>query len=202
MVSTSLTNWAGKAVDGVLGSDVLGRFGAVKIDLKKHTLTVPAGEGPAPSTHALVVGQAGSSPPKALVTGKVVDDVPMTVVQGPGTYAAYVNMTVAGQKPYAFVVDTGSPSSTIDTTAAYTLKISNTSTASAPAGVGCSGNVTLLKPASLAIGSTSSTVAMRALHIAGSQRVGVVGYLGLDFLGQSGTVIVDYAGADMAFAAG
>jgi hypothetical protein len=202
MVSTSLTDWAGKSVDGVLGSDVFGRFGALKLDITKSAMTILGGEGPAPTTHSLVVGQAGSSPPKALVTGRVVDDVPITVVQGPGTYAAYASMTVAGQKSNAFVVDTGSPPSTMDTTAAYTLKIANKGTASAPGGVGCSGSVNLLAPTSVAIGSVSSNLGMRSLQIAGLQRTGILGFLGLDFLGQTGSVIVDYTGANMAFVSG
>jgi hypothetical protein len=202
MVSTSLTDWAGRSVDGVLGSDVLGRFGALKLDLPRHSMTVAGGEGPAPTTHAIVVGQAGSSPPQNLVTGKVVDDVPLTVVQGPGTYAAFANMTVAVQKPYAFVVDTGSPVSSIDTTAGFTLKIASKGTASAPGGIGCSGTDTALAPVPMEIGSTTATLRLRSFHIVGPQRNGIIGYLGLDYVGQTGTVIIDYAGADMAFVSG
>jgi hypothetical protein len=199
MVVTSLKNWSGRSVDGVIGSDVLGRFQAFKLDLGKQTLSVPGPEGLAPVTHGIVIGQAGSAPPPSLVSGTPVADVPLTVVQGPGTYGVFANMTVAGQSPYSFVVATGAPSSTIDTTAAFTFKLANQGRGAAPAGIGCSGSVTTLAPAPLALGSVSQNLTLRSLHIVGPQRLGIIGFLGLDFLGKTGAVVVDYSGAEMAF---
>jgi hypothetical protein len=43
---------------------------------------------------------------------------------------------------------------------------------------------------------------MLSIHIAGTRRVGVIGYLGLDYLGTSGAVVIDYAAGAMAFLAG
>jgi hypothetical protein len=126
----------------------------------------------------------------------------LTVVEGPGTIAAFANMTVAGSGPFAFSVATGAPASTMDTTAAYTAKIPNKGTAPAPAGVGCSGTLTALAPAGISVGSTSTTLAMASMHIEGTQRLGIVGYLGLDYLGTSGSMVVDYTSANMAFAPG
>src|SRR5258708_21162902 len=85
MVSTSLSNWAGESVDGVLGSDVLGRFGAVKVDLTKKKLTVAAAEGLAPDRHELIIGKAGTAPPPSLLTTSAVVTVPLPLAYGPGT---------------------------------------------------------------------------------------------------------------------
>jgi hypothetical protein len=199
MVVASLKDWSGRSVDGVIGSDVLGRFQAFKLDLVNQALTVPGPEGLAPSTHGIVIGQPGSSPPPSLVSGAPVADVPLTVVTGPGTYGVFANMTVAGQSPYSFVIDTGAPSSTIDTTAGFTLKLSNHGKGPAPAGIGCSGSVTTLAPAPVSIGSVSQNLVLRSTHVVGAQRLGIIGFLGLDFLGKTGAVVIDYAGAEMAF---
>lgn len=199
MVASSLSDWGGRSVDGVLGSDVLGRFQAFKLDFVRRTLTVAGLEGPAPATHTIVVGQPGSVPPPSLVSGPPVADVPLTVVRGPGTYGVFATMTVAGQRPFSFVVDTGAPASTIDTTAAFALKLSNKSMGLAPAGIGCGGSTITLAPTAVSIGSVSHTLVMRSVHVLGSQRLGIVGFLGLDFLDQTGAIVVDYAGAEMAF---
>ena len=200
MVTSSLSNWAGQNVDGVLGSDVLGRFGAVKLDLNKRTLTVASTEGPATSLNSLVLGNAGAVLPTGLLKGQTPTDVvAVNVVQSKGATAAFVSMTVDKQASNPFVVDTGAPVSTMDKTAAYTAKISNKGSGPAPAGIGCSGTVTKLAPVSVSIGSTSTTLSMLSIHIAGPLRSGVIGYLGLDFLGKAGAVIIDYTTGTMAF---
>jgi hypothetical protein len=40
------------------------------------------------------------------------------------------------------------------------------------------------------------------MHLQGTKRVGVIGYLALDFLGTPGAIIVDYSGANLAFLSG
>ena len=84
MVSSSLSDWGGASVDGVLGSDVFGRFGAVKLDLKSRTLAVAGVEGRAPTSHQLVVGRPGSSPPRTLFSGKPSADVPLSIIHSAG----------------------------------------------------------------------------------------------------------------------
>ncbi len=203
MVRSGLSDWGGAAVDGVLGSDVLGRFNALRLDLPSRTLTMLGSEGPAPKKNTIVIGQPHPSPlPSPLSRGTLVDQAPLTIVQTPGTVSAFVQTTVAGHAANAFVVDSGAPRSTIDRTAGFTFLIKSAGTAPAPAGIGCSGTVSQLDPAPVSIGSTSATPSMLAVPIAGQQRAQIVGYLGLDVLGLSGSVIVDYAGAQLAFVSG
>ena len=201
MVTSSLSDWAGQSVDGVLGSDVFARFDGMKLDLTSATMTLANNsEGPASSANSLVLGNAGATLPPDLVDGqKPTDVVAMNVVHGIGTIVAYASMTVANQGANPYVVDTGAPVSTMDKTAAYTAKISNKGSGPAPAGIGCSGTATKLEPVSVSIGSTSATLSMLTIHVAGPARSGVIGYLGLDFLGKAGAVIVDYTTGTMAF---
>ncbi len=199
MIQAPLSDWDTTAVDGVLGSDVFGRFKALRLDLSHKTLTVLGNEAAAPSSHTILTGSASASPPSALVSGKPTGTVPLTIVTSPGTTVPYANAAVTGQGPYAFVVATGAPTSTLDETAGYTDHLADTSSGPAPAGIGCSGTVPVLEAGSVSIGSTSHALSMLAIHIPGQERLGVVGYLGLDFLGTTGSVIIDYVGAEMTF---
>ena len=202
MVSANLSSWSGKRVDGVLGSDILGRFGAIKLDLPKRTLTFAGAEGPAPVSHALILGKAGAALPASLLTGPPAVTAPLTIVQSPGTIATFTNVSVANQGPYPFVVDTGSPTSSISAATRLHL-VADKGTGTAPGGVGCRGTVPTLVPTSVAIGSAPpTTLALRAVKINGPQRTGIVGALGLDVLGTYGAIIVDYEGANLALARG
>jgi predicted aspartyl protease len=203
MVTFSLSSWGGQKVDGVLGSDVFGRFGAMKLDLTKRAVTVTGTEGHAPVSNSIVPGNAKANLPADLLDGREpLHVVPIKVVQSKGTIAPYTGMTVATQGPFSFVVDTGAPLSTMDATAAYAAKIANHGTGPPPAGIGCFESASRLLPATLSIGSTSAKLTMLSIHIAGTGRVGVIGYLGLDYLGSSGAVVIDYASGAMAFLAG
>jgi hypothetical protein len=203
MVSTPLSNWAGESVDGVLGSDVLGRFGAVKVDLTKKKLTVAAAEGLAPERHVLITGRAGTAPPASLLTTGVVVTVPLTVVYGPGTIAPYTSVEVAGHGPNVFIVDTGSPTTTLSSALAASVPIASSGTASPPGGVGCTTKVSKLASMPVGLAPTSQNLStLRSMPITGPQRVGISGGLGLDFVATYGTVIVDYAGADLAIVRG
>ncbi len=184
LVSTSLSNWAGESVDGVLGSDVLGRFGAVKLDLQKGKLTVAAPEGPAPTRNQLFTGQPGTTPPASLLTTKAVVTVPMRVAYGPGTIAAYTDVEVMGHGPNAFVVDTGSPTTTLSSALTSSLHIARTGTGDPPGGVGCTSQVPTLAPTPIASGPArrKRLSTLRSMPISGPQRVGITGGLGLDFV--------------------
>jgi hypothetical protein len=199
MVRSTLSDWDTMGVEGVLGSDVLGRFKALRLDPSRRTLTLLGNEGARPTANSIVTGRSTATPPSALVTGRVVDTVPLTIVTSPHSVAAFANVTVAGQPPYAWVVASGAPRSTIDKTAGFTFQLGNTSTAPAPAGVGCSGSVPVLIPGTLTMGSLSNRLSLLTVPIPGRERVGIIGYLGLDFLGAFGPVIIDYAGAEMSF---
>ncbi len=203
LVSASLSNWAGESVDGVLGSDVLGRFGAIKLDLQKGKLTVAAPEGPAPTSNQLIIGQPGTAPPASLLSTKAVVTVPMRVAYGPGTIAAYTNVEVMGHGPNPFVVDTGSPTTTLSASLASSLQITGTGTGVPPGGVGCTSKVPTLPATPIGLALTSQTLStLRSMPISGPQRVGITGGLGLDFVVTYGTIIVDYTGANVTLARG
>jgi hypothetical protein len=91
---------------GTIGSDVLARFGAVRIDYKAETMTVEGAEGEPIDGLA----EAAKGPlPKGLVkaTPKVV--APMVVQALPGSVTMRVEVSFGKGKPLAFLPDTGAP---------------------------------------------------------------------------------------------
>ena len=203
MISTPLSNWSGQNVDGVLGSDVFGRFGAMKLDLPHRMLTVLGLEGPIPLANTLLVGRPGTQLPADLLPGVPVVTQPMTVVHALGSIAAYTNVGVSGQGPNPFVVDTGSPFTTLSSDLANSFHVASNGSGTPPGGIGCTSPVTTLVRTVVALGSTSLRIStLRSMPITGPQRAGIRGGLGLDFMGKYGTVIVYYAAAALALANG
>jgi hypothetical protein len=95
---------------GSLGADVLSRFGSVKIDFKKETLTLGAEEeGP-----RFKKGQGPVSIPGALLARKPKLAVPMRVQASPLGVSQTVKVKVGSTKARPWLIDTGSTTSVID----------------------------------------------------------------------------------------
>jgi Aspartyl protease len=91
---------------GTIGSDVLARFGAVRIDYKAETMTVEGGEGEPVGGLA----EAAKAPlPKELVKGTPKVVAPMVVQALPGSVTMRVEVSFGKGKPLAFLPDTGAP---------------------------------------------------------------------------------------------
>jgi hypothetical protein len=91
---------------GTIGSDVLARFGAVRIDYKVETMTVEGGEGKPINSLA----EAAEGPlPKGLVKGTPKIVAPMIVQALPGSVTMRVEVRFGKGKPLAFLPDTGAP---------------------------------------------------------------------------------------------
>jgi Aspartyl protease len=91
---------------GTIGSDVLARFGAVRIDYKAETMTVEGGEGEPIEGLA----EAAEGPlAKGLVKGTPKVVAPMVVQALPGSVTMRVEVSFGKGKPLAFLPDTGAP---------------------------------------------------------------------------------------------
>ena len=100
----------GEQLRGSLGADVLSRFGSVKIDFKKETLTLGSEEeGP-----RFKKGQGPVPIPGALLAKKAKLTVPMRVDAGPLGVRQTVKVKVGSTKARPWLIDTGSTSSVID----------------------------------------------------------------------------------------
>jgi hypothetical protein len=198
LVSVPLTDWSGQSIDGVVGSDILERFGAVKFDMHKHTLTLAGSEGPAVSLHSLVKGQGGTPPPKDLLSGAPAVNVPLTIIDAPGSVGVYANTTVANQGPYPLVIASGSPTSALAPVTGLSLHLADKGNGPVPGGVGCHGDVPILTATSVSIAtSPTAQLSFHAVPINGAARTGVNGWLGLDYLGGHPITIVNYVQASL-----
>ncbi len=204
MAAVKIRSWDGQRADGVIGSDVLGRFGAVRLDFTAGKLTVPGPEGPPPLGHQLILGQPTATPPKSLLHGSTPPViVPLSVVVAPGSIAPYAKVSIGTPGPYAFVLDSGSPHSSIAASLIKVLKLQTSTKMVAPVGVGCSQRVPIVSGASMSLGSTSLTVTLpRSANFSGPQRAGIQGALGLDALGSYSSIVVDYRDAKLALGTG
>ena len=103
--------------DGLLGSDVLSRFGAVRIDFDAGALVLPGPEGAPLAQSSPYTGPKGP-PPAALMQGESGTTVPLTVTPAPGDVSLNVAVRFAGGPRRDFVVDTGSSQSVVSSSVA------------------------------------------------------------------------------------
>ncbi len=180
--------------DGLLGSDVLGRFGAVRIDFAAAALTLPGPEGAPLSGTASYTGPLGP-PPTTLTQGEGTT-VPLTVSPVPGDVSLSVAVRFRGGPRRSFVVDTGSSQSVVASSLARAESLTATNLAQRQATV-CS---TIVAPL---VHSGSWSVPGQALYpqLVGETDFGVIsaggteGLLGSDQLRRYHWVVLDYAGA-------
>jgi Aspartyl protease len=114
----------GEQLRGSLGADVLSRFGSVKIDFKKETLTLGAEEeGP-----RFKKGQGPVPIPGALLARKPKLTVPMRVQAGPLGVRQTVKVKVGSTKARPWLIDTGTSASVIDPDIVKRAKLEATGT--------------------------------------------------------------------------
>lgn len=113
---------------------------------------------------------------------------------GPNDAALVVPVTINGQGPFRFVLDTGATLTCVDDALAGRLELPDAAGAAFGAGVGGQGRVRIVEIDSIAVGAASAHgVTACALDLSGMQQAGVEvdGLLGLNFL-QSFRVTLDF----------
>jgi len=181
---------------GLLGSDVMSRFGAVRIDFKAQTLTFGGPQGAAKRGNPPdVQGPTGPLPPAVLTQGETGTTVPLTVVMTPGDISLNVRLRFDGAPARVFTVDTGSSQTVVSNAVAKSAHLAHTDLAQRQTTV-CSTITTPL------VRSGHWSIPGVTLHpqLLGSANFGVIGddgtagLLGSDQLQRYGWVIFDYRG--------
>ncbi|MBV9047086.1 MAG: retropepsin-like domain-containing protein [Solirubrobacterales bacterium] len=187
--------------DGLIGSDVWGAFGAVRIDFAHGDLVVPGHEGPPPRKEALIKKPAGSPLPAGLVSGRPRLVAPMSVEAGPTQTIIVVGVAFGAHPVVTFTPDTGASTSVVDSSVAKHAGLvpveikerQNTVCSVATAPEVESGAWSLagkpLLPQSIA------TANLLASGVA-------AGLLGADQMSHYGSVIFDYRGGQLVLGAG
>ncbi len=179
---------------GLVGADVLSRFGAVRIDFAKETLTVVGKEGAAVKKPREIKKPSTKPLPKALITGKAKITAPMTVVMQPGSVSTAVPVTFkGGGEKHEFNPDTGASISIVDKTLGKKLHLKHTGKAN-EANTACT---------VVTVPNVRSGPWELAGHKLAPRELGSVdliktspseGLLGADVMKEYGSVVFDYAG--------
>jgi len=184
---------------GLLGSDVLSRFGAVRIDFAAQTLTVESPEGAQLSNAGeQVQGPTGPPPPAVLTEGEAGTTVPLRVVLIPGDISLNVRLRFGTGKYREFIVDTGSSQSVVANIVASSSNLAPSDLAQRQTTVCSTITIPLVHT-----GRWSIPGVMLHAQLVGSANFGLAsldetaGLLGSDQLKRFGWVVFDYEGGRM-----
>jgi hypothetical protein len=187
--------------DGLLGSDVWSRFGAMRLDFARGSVTVPGPEQPGPARKTTISQPSAAPVPAALLHARPAIIAPMRVTSQPGSTAILVKIRFGTQSQLDFTPDTGASQSAVDTGVARRSAL-----ASAHARVRQGTVCTIGTFPEVSTGPWS--VGGHPLHpqvagVIGLERTtGTAGLLGADQMSRFGSVVFDYAGGRFILGAG
>jgi hypothetical protein len=199
VLGTSLPNLdASQPLDGVIGSDVLSRFGAVRIDYRTQTMSLGGRESLSPTNDSALQGR-GTIPAQFLKG--VRDDTPLTVVTRRGAVGVYAPVRFDGAAPHLFIVDTGAEISMVSPSLAHTLHlVTSHQKVALSATVGCPVDLTEVQSGHWTLGYDSLEPQLIAsLPASGLKGEGLIGS---DVLSRDGAVVLDYRGARLLLESG
>jgi hypothetical protein len=182
---------------GLLGSDVLSRFGAVRIDFTAGALVLPGAQGQPLSGVATVQGPVGPPPP-AVLTGGQGTTVPLSVTPIPGDVALNVSVRFGTGPKRSFTVDTGSSASVVASSVARKQSLPGTNLAQRQATVCSVITVPLVRSGAWSVpGVTLYPQLLGSTNFGAISLGGIQGLFGSDQLKRYGWVVFDYTGARM-----
>lgn len=184
---------AGQPV-GLLGSDVLSRFGAVRLDFTAQTLTFGGPEGPMQQDNAPDV-HGPTEPSGVLTQGEAGTTVPVTVVLTPGDVSLNVRSQFGHGSARTFVVDTGSSQSVVAKSLVKSAHLAATNLAQRQPTVCSVITAPLVHSGQWSIpGVTLHPQLLGAVSFGPVSLDGTDGLLGSDQLRRFGWAIFDYSG--------
>jgi hypothetical protein len=185
----------GPPADGMVGSDILMRFGAVRLDYRTKKMTLAGAEASPPSHNTVVLGQSSATAPHGLLPGAPAVDSPVDVLESPTNTLVSVAVVLSGTTEQ-FLVDTGAPTSSVTEAAASAVGLQAASGSGQESGVGCSTSSSTFSSGSWTIGTSPLPPEhLVAQSLAGPSNASFDGSLGADVLGSFHSVVLDYDGA-------
>ncbi len=198
LTAATLPQMGGKGEPvGLLGSDVLSRFGGVRIDFDAGALVLPGPEG-APLAQSSPYTGPNGPPPAALTQGERGTTVPLTVTPAPGDVSLGVAVRFAGGPRRDFVVDTGSSQSVVSSSVSRAQSLRGTDLAQRQSTVCSVITVPLVHTGTWSVpGVALHPQLIGSTDFGTISLSGTVGLLGSDQLRRYGWVVLDYAGGQM-----
>jgi len=187
---------------GLIGSDVLARFGAVRVDFRAHELQTSGPEGAAPTSSSLVIGQTSTVPTPGLVHGTPRAGSPVTVLIGPTGTLMSVPVSL-GSSSSSWTVDTGSPNSVVAPGTASSAGLTPTGSSAPSWGRGCTGTVPQVASGTWSVNDAAlPSTALSTQQFPGAANNTTTGALGTDVLSTYGSILLDYRHAHLWFGVG
>ena len=194
LMAATLPQFGGKGeAVGLFGSDVLSRFGAVRVDFATGALVLPGAEGAPLDASTPYTGPQGPAP-VALTQGEGTT-VPLTVTPVPGEVSLSVAVRFAGGTRRSFVVDTGSSQSLVATPIARAAGLAGTDLAQRQATVCSVITVPLVHSGPWSLpGQPLEPQLVGATDFGPNSLGGIDGLIASDQLKRFGWVVFDYRG--------
>ena len=198
LTAATLPQMGGKGEpDGLLGSDVLSRFGSVRIDFVGGALIVPGPEG-VPLAQVSPFTGPQAPVPAALLQGQTGTTVPLTVTPAPGDVSLSVAVRFAGGSRREFVVDTGSSQTVVASSVARAESLHGTDLAQRQSTVCSVITVPLVHSGPWSVpGLTLHSQLIGSTNFGAISLSGTQGLLGSDQLRRYGWVVLGYAAASL-----
>jgi hypothetical protein len=201
IAAQTIPGWGGEGEPvGLLGADVLSRFGALRFDFAAQTMTVSGIQAPAPNGPSLVTGPLASPIPSDLVSGPPSSISGLRVAESLNYAVAttFVHFRGAAQD-VVFELDTGASRSVVGAAVTRTLDLTKT-TLLGEIQTACSRiTVPLVQSGPWSVNNVQLAPSMlRSTDLGQLGPRGINGLLGLDELSRFEYAIIDFKGATLA----
>lgn len=177
---------------GLLGSDVLSRFGAVRLDYAAKRLTVagPEGESSVPGT--TVDGPTPTPVPRDLLSAGMRTVISLDVTTSASGTSVLTPVKLGTAGPFPFDVATGASTSAVTASLAAQQGLVKTGQTEPVTSFGCLRNAPVVRSGPWAIGSVALPTRLMTTSVAATSPAGAQGLLGSDALRSYGWVVLDY----------
>jgi|BarGraIncu00222A_1022003.scaffolds.fasta_scaffold18984_2 hypothetical protein len=201
ITAQTIPGWGGEGEPvGLLGADVLSRFGALRFDFAAQTMTLPGFEAPAPNGPSLVTGPLASPIPSNLISVPPSSISGLSVTEGPNYAVATALVHFRGaDQDEVFELDTGASRSVVRTSLTRKLGLASTSFLG-EIQTSCSKiTVPLVQSGPWSLNNVQlAPLMLRSTDLGQLRPTGINGLLGLDELSRFEYAIIDFKGATLA----
>lgn len=199
VVSASLPNLAkSQPLAGVIGSDVLSRFGSTRIDYRTQTVSLGQPESTSPSNDVLQGPSSTPTPARFLKDVRV--NAALTILIRNGMVETLAPIRFDGSRTQLFLVDTGAAVSAVSTLLARSLHLMAAHQRVSLSGFGCRVTLAEVRSGRWTLGLAS--LVPRLIAVLPASGLKVDGLLGSDVFSHFGAVVIDYRGARMLLESG
>jgi hypothetical protein len=183
-----------QSLDGLIGADVLSRFGAVRFEYRSSTVAFARPESPSRAGNGAIERASSLLVPKSFIA-RVVVRVRLRVISNQGAVTAYAPVRFHGSSPQQFLVDSGAAASAVSPRVTASLHLAALDRRVSYAAFGCTVTMTDVASGRWKLGG--SPLASQPLAELPASGVQVEGLLGSDVLSAYGAAVIDYAHAQL-----